>query len=195
MCEDCFFLISLSQKYINKAFGIPYPLYFATDYQQRVVKEMLFNFKYKNLSSLDTYLALLLALYITSISPTPRFITLPQNYFIVPIPSHPRKERKRGFNPPTKIAQKLSGFLGISTIPLLEKHKQTRPQVELSKKERENNIKGAFRVNKYLLKSIEGRKALILDDVYTTGSTLKEAIRVLEKESIEIEGLLVVAKD
>jgi predicted amidophosphoribosyltransferase len=102
-----------------------------------------------------------------------------------------RKLKSRGFNQAKEIGKELSSFL---TIPLITdcliKTKETVPQVELSAEKRRKNIEGAFLVkNKNLIKD---KKILLVDDVYTTGSTMEEAARVLKIAGArEIIGIVV----
>ena len=75
---------------------------------------------------------------------------------------------------------------------MLYKAKMTNPQVKCVGKERKKNLKGAFGVkNKKLIK---GKRILIIDDVYTTGSTLKECAKVLLKSGAKSVDTLTVAK-
>jgi len=99
---------------------------------------------------------------------------------IVPIPLHRRKLRERGFNQAKLIARVIAKHFQIRLITNnLRRVKVTITQTALSKKERRKNIKGAFKVkdrNKFQAKSV-----LLVDDVYTTGTTIKEAAKVLKK--------------
>jgi len=93
------------------------------------------------------------------------------------VPLHPAKARERGFNQSKAIAHSVSERLGIPLIDILEKTRSTRPQSELSKEERARNLSGAFRIRRD--RSPYRKTVLIVDDVFTTGSTLNECSRVL----------------
>ena len=99
---------------------------------------------------------------------------------IVPVPLHVKRLRERGFNQ----AVLLAGYLARSRrIPIsrdnLRRIRWTEPQVSLSPEERVKNVRGAFAVKKPGL--FEGRKLVLVDDVYTTGSTVSECARVLKR--------------
>jgi len=102
-----------------------------------------------------------------------------KGFFLIPIPLEKRKLKQRGFNQAEEIAKELSKSLEIPLISdCLLKIKANFPQIKLSGKEREENIKGVFLCKNP--EKIKGRKILLLDDVYTTGSTMEEAARVLK---------------
>lgn len=97
---------------------------------------------------------------------------------LVPVPLHPRRLRKRGFNQALVLARTLSKTYHI---PLhwdnLVRTRWTRSQVGLSERERRKNVRGAFAV---LERARITRKAiLLLDDIYTSGSTVDECSKVL----------------
>jgi len=99
---------------------------------------------------------------------------------VVPIPLHRKKLKERGFNQAELIARIITKHFQIPLIKNnLQRVKVTVTQTTLSKKERLKNIKGAFKVknkDKFQAKSI-----LLVDDVYTTGTTIKEAAKMLKK--------------
>lgn len=97
---------------------------------------------------------------------------------LIPVPLHLNRLRERGFNQSLLLVKELSRRTGISyQWQLLEKKKPTAPQVNLSGTERERGVRGAFSVRK--IEAVEGRKILLVDDVYTTGATVNECARVL----------------
>lgn len=99
----------------------------------------------------------------------------------------------RGFNQSEEIGKELAKSLEIPLITdVLLKMKATLPQVELSDLEREENIKGAFLVTNR--EKIKGRKILLIDDVYTTGSTLNEVARLLKEAGASQAWGVVVAR-
>jgi len=100
-----------------------------------------------------------------------------------PVPLHPAREKQRGFNQSLAISQHLSLFFKMKTISLVNRTLNTNPQAELSfPKERINNIKGAFMFN--LRNTTLPNAVFIVDDVVTTGSTVKELARTLKKNKI-----------
>lgn len=98
---------------------------------------------------------------------------------IIPVPLHPRRLMQREFNQAVLLASGLSQHLQVPLLEgLLVRTRQTRPQVELSGDERRSNVKGAFAVTDPGL--IDGKAALLVDDVLTTGATVGEAARILK---------------
>ena len=104
---------------------------------------------------------------------------VPNFDLLMPIPLHPRRKRWRGFNQAEIIAKDLAGKFKVGLGDQLIRNRETKTQVGLSKKERRENISGAFslRSDGY----IRGRNILLVDDVYTTGATMQEACRILKK--------------
>jgi len=98
---------------------------------------------------------------------------------IVPVPLHWRRQWSRGFNQATDLGKALSNGFGIPIMKRnLRRVLNTRPQVRIEPKEREDNIKNAFRVRRP--GKVAGKKLVLLDDVITTGATLNECARVLK---------------
>ncbi|MCI0405283.1 MAG: ComF family protein [candidate division Zixibacteria bacterium] len=94
---------------------------------------------------------------------------------IVPVPLHWTRKWSRGFNQSALLAKALSKTAGLPIFPALRRVKRTKDQTRLSREERLANVRGAFHV----VKDVEGKKLLLLDDVTTTGATLEECRRVL----------------
>ena len=109
---------------------------------------------------------------------------------LLPVPLHPRRLKARGFNQALLLAQ---GFpdrpVGLEVLTRL---RHTVPQVGLNAKERRDNVKGAFGVSQPA--AVKGRKILLIDDLYTTGSTVRECARVLRRAGAERVEVLTVAR-
>lgn len=99
---------------------------------------------------------------------------------VAPIPLHKSRLREREFNQAEILANNLSEEFGIKTESrLLKRIRNTSFQASLSKLERKKNMNNAFILNKEF--SIRNKNILIVDDVFTTGTTLKEAGYILKK--------------
>lgn len=108
---------------------------------------------------------------------------------IIPVPLHPKRQKKRGFNQAQVIAAELARIKGIKLEEgALVKVKNVLPQTFLEIEERGKNVSGAFRVVDK--ERIKGKIVILVDDVYTTGSTIKECSMVLkEAGSKEVRAL------
>jgi competence protein ComFC len=101
---------------------------------------------------------------------------------LVPIPLHWHRHNWRGFNQAELIGEKLAKQMKWDFVPdLLLRTKESTPQVQLKGVGRRKNLNGVFSVNPIRKSLILNHESLVLfDDVYTTGSTIKEAERVLK---------------
>lgn len=110
------------------------------------------------------------------------FLEHRQVALIVPIPLHKKRRRRRGYNQAELAARVLSEQTGIPMdTEVLVRVKATKPQKALGNKERYGNIQGAFAYRK----RIWCRNVALIDDIYTTGSTLDEAAKILRKAGAE----------
>jgi ComF family protein len=99
---------------------------------------------------------------------------------VVPVPLHPKRLRERGFNQSGLLAKEFSRRHGLPvSFDLLIRKKWTEPQTRLNRKERLENVKGAFGLRD--ASAVPGRRILLIDDVFTTGTTLSECARTLKK--------------
>jgi len=125
-------------------------------------------FKYQKMPHLATPLARLMVNDLSKISVD----------YIMAIPLHPTRLRSREFNQSLLLVKQIGITLSRPYfIDTMIRTRETSPQVGLSKKERDENIKGAFRVRQS--DEVKDRRILLIDDVYTTGATLKEGAKTL----------------
>ncbi|HIL72286.1 MAG TPA: ComF family protein [Verrucomicrobia bacterium] len=138
-----------------------------------VLLEILHRYKYEKAHWFEP---LLVDLLVKGIRKTPN-ATLWD--WVVPVPLHGLKLREREFNQAERLAVSLSDNFGISVKnKLLIRVKDTESQTRLTKKERKSNVSGAFLVP--LEVSVIGRNILLIDDVFTTGSTTDECAKALK---------------
>jgi len=95
--------------------------------------------------------------------------------FLVPIPLHRRRFATRGFNQAQEIADVIGKKAGKPIINILHRNKKTVRQSELSVEKRFNNVKDAFCLQDKQLERYKGKHILLVDDLMTTGSTIKAA--------------------
>ena len=157
----------------------------------KTVQKLIFNFKYKPyLTDLKTVLA---DLFYESIIQNENFMAqiAKGEWVFVPIPLFSGKLKKRGYNQSEILAKNLSRKFEIPVQNLLERTRDTKNQFKLSKIEREENMKSAFK----LKSELKAHNIFLIDDIVTTGSTLKEAASILKRNGANKVFGLTLARD
>lgn len=131
------------------------------------LREAIHAFKYNN----QPELAPLLARYLVATYAAPPWSTLPQPVTAVtPVPLHEERLAERGYNQAELLAASFCGRVGLPLQPRwLARTRETRQQVGLGPSERQSNVMGAFAADP----AVAGHALLLVDDVYTTGATLR----------------------
>lgn len=97
-----------------------------------------------------------------------------KKFLLLPIPLHPKRQADRGFNQSEKLAKVLGKILDFKLADkVLTRTKHTKPQTNLPAVERRKNVAGVFKVTD--TKKVKGKNFILVDDLVTTGSTLKSA--------------------
>ena len=163
LCSDCLLKINRPDTpYLN---GI----HIASNYQDAVLKKALWMLKYQGVKQLAKPLAELIRERIWKKLET-------ENWLVVPVPLSKNKLRHRGYNQAEMIARELSDNVRAD---ILFKKFHTKSQVEVkNKEERLANIIGSFEIKNP--EKIKGKKIILIDDVLTTGATMREAKKVLK---------------
>lgn len=105
---------------------------------------------------------------------------------LVPVPLHFWRQVSRRYNQSTELARALSRLTGLRIdTSLVHRTRLTRQQVGLSRDARERNVAGAFTPHRDVLKRLGGRGVVLVDDVITTGSTVKAITRALKRAGVE----------
>lgn len=107
---------------------------------------------------------------------------------VVPVPLHSARERERGYNQSSLIAGQTARYLGVSCEQLLIRKRETLSQTKISRRERRENIHGAFGCSKHIT---AGLTVLLIDDIYSTGYTLQEAASVLHERGAKVYGAVI----
>lgn len=102
-----------------------------------------------------------------------------ENWIIIPIPLHWWKENDRMFNQSSLFGQALSDSLGLTYLEALKRTRYTKSQVRLKGKQRQQNIKNAFVLSTNY--PLQTTNCLLIDDVWTTGSTMRECTYILKR--------------
>jgi len=172
--------------------GSPFILAAAGFYGDEILDRLIALLKYQKIKQAAAPLGEILSQYLKNLIGNWELDI--RNFIIVPVPLYWRKEKQRGFNQSNLIADCLSKNTGSPIARnILKRTKNTASQVELKDKEkREINVVGCFEVVKPEL--ISGKNIILLDDVFTTGATMKEAAKEIKKSGARKIIGLVVAK-
>jgi len=195
LCEKCFVYLSFDVKSLCIVCNKPafnslthpiclrkYPIdgCFSALYYNKTTQKLIYNFKYKPfLTDLKT---VLIDLFYESIIQNENFnLELKKGEWIfVPIPLSKAKLKKRGYNQAEILAKNLAKKFNSAFQNILKRTKDTKGQVGLSNIDKKLNIKDAFDIEIKNQKS-PPKNIFLVDDVVITGSTLKEAARILKK--------------
>lgn len=140
---------------------------------EKKVKESIYRFKYQNRRDYGKVYAKEIAERYGS------WIQRNKIQAVVPIPLYSGKKKQRGFNQAEEVAVELGRLLGIPVErDLLVRTRNTRPQKELNQAERKNNLKKSLKTVKSV---VQLEYILIVDDIYTTGSTMDAASSALKR--------------
>ncbi|MBR2141088.1 MAG: ComF family protein [Rickettsiales bacterium] len=162
ICADC----------INKKYY--FDRVFSVFVYNRVIAKAIFRFKFNRKTFLSKFFAKFLNNKLKECNE--------KIDFIVPIPMNVMKLRNRGYNQAVLLAKDLSKMVKIPCIyDLIIKTKNTKAQSSLSHKERKFNLKLAFKLNEKYKDIVKNKNILIVDDVFTTGSTANECSKILKK--------------
>ncbi len=107
-----------------------------------------------------------------------------ENLLILPVPSTKEGVRERGYNQAERLAESVCDYLSLRGVratldgEVLQKIRETKPQKQMTRRERSENVKGAYRLHKR--KVCEGRTVLLIDDILTTGSTGNECAKKIK---------------
>lgn len=171
-------------------------LFSALPYKEKTLtKKLIHNFKYEPyVKGLAKPLAEILIEHLIRTGKNTDQIW--ENGILVPVPLDKKKLKNRGYNQSEELAKELSEIIKIPVLTdILIKIKQTKPQMELSKEEREKNLKGAFAVKPAFASELRRGKVFLVDDVYTTGSTMEECAKILKQSGAETVWGITVARE
>ena len=153
-----------------------------------IIKERLIKFKFNEKS----YIYKAFVNFLLNNKKACRFL---KNYdIIIPVPIHYNRKISRGYNQSALIAKNLAKKLNIEYEDnVLLKSKNNKPQSTKNKEDRKNNVIGVYYIkNKH---KIMNKKILLLDDIYTTGSTVNECGKMLKLAGTKSIDVITIAKD
>ena len=109
------------------------------------------------------------------------------------VPMHIKREKERGYNQAKLIAEFVADVYALPCLNLVNKIKETPSQTTLNYAERRTNLVDCFEFNSKFKKEIKGKSILILDDIFTTGSTTSEIAKILKMHGAKEVNVLTIA--
>lgn len=163
------------QSGLTRFLGAPLP------YADPLTRRVVHVFKYQRAKEIALPLSQILIEFLEKNQFTKSVEKYRKRMILAPVPLISFRERERGFNQAAELAARIAARYGIAVRKdILVKRKNTRPQAEVSShEERRKNIAEAFACNNPAAAS--GQVVLLVDDVYTSGATMKECARALRK--------------
>lgn len=152
------------------------------------LKDAIHQFKYSGHKALGPILAELVIRYLREKTERLRLVDC-----VIPVPIHSSRLRQRGFNQSEILADEIGQAFSLPVLcGNLTRTRSTRPQVNLPKDQRRENVADAFCVESK--DGVEGRNILLIDDVFTTGSTSDAATRALKDAGAKAVHVLTLAR-
>lgn len=146
-------------------------------YEYNSVCNSIYKFKYKERAEYGDYFSREMALSFKS------EIKKWNADAIIPVPLHKRKQRARGYNQAAILAKSLSDYLNIPYFPqIVIRKRNTLPLKELDPESRQINLENAFIIR---LDGVKLNRVIIVDDIYTTGTTIDEIAGLLKKNNVQ----------
>ncbi len=156
-------------------------------YYEGTLRQLVHSFKYQGKITIGKMLAQSMGDYCRDGS------YFPTAECIVPVPLGIKKLRHREFNQSLILAKVVGKYLKVPVYPFaLKKVKEPAPQMQLSRQARMRNVRGAFMVRNK--KQINQKEVLLVDDVFTTGATIRECSRVLLQHGVKKVWALTLAR-
>lgn len=155
---------------------------------QGMIRKVILNYKFNDKSYLyKTIVNFLLK--------NEKFFQILQSYdTMIPVPISKKRKKERGYNQSELIAKEIARKLSIEyNKQCLFKTKNIIEQSKLNKEQRQNNIQGVYELHNP--KRLENKKILLIDDIYTTGSTVNECCKTISQAKPKKIGVLTLAKD
>lgn len=184
LCRECLSAVALDAQQYKKLTGLDRLFVAARDYH--LIDQYIWLLKYQYVSTLAAPLAELLVKRLDKV----RWL---DNFCLVPVPLHKRRERERGFNQAFLLADQLAGQLNLPVLDCLVRKRYTKPQVNLGREDRLKNVVDVFNLKAASLPLVN-QNILLIDDVYTTGATMSECAKVLRQAGAKKVYGLVLAK-
>lgn len=157
---------------------------YCLDYKNKTVKEILHQFKYRRLLLLESTFEKILE---RSLKYHKDYFKHHHDYIIIPVPLNIQRYKARGFNQSDVLAKLISKIINIPYYTdVIVRHKNNPPQANIENRiQRTQNVKDIFKINQKKLNLIKNKNIILVDDVFTTGSTLNECAIILKQNQVK----------
>ncbi|MCL2576912.1 MAG: ComF family protein [Defluviitaleaceae bacterium] len=172
-CEKCGAPTQVESKHCASCFGknFIFEQNRAAFTYDELIRDLLHQMKFHNKKRVAQGLGLFWAMQFSQKD-------LQEDFTLVPMPMHQKKQRERGFNQAEILTAALSKKLGYPMENILIRTHDTPPQAGLHPSQRAENVKDVFAIRKNEI--VEGKKIILTDDIFTTGSSLNECAKTLK---------------
>lgn len=164
VCADC----AWEEEALENKDGFAGGILFAYRYDG-AVRALVHDFKYNDMPRLAPFIAQRMADFLAHYELGADVVTF--------VPIHERRMKTRGYDQSELIAYHLGVLLGLPCEKMLARVRETKPQYKLSAQERRQNVRGAFAAAEGA--HLKGKNILLIDDIFTTGATVGECMKVL----------------
>lgn len=191
ICENCLSSIKLNKNIQKSPSDLFEGFFVALNYKDnQLCQEIIKRFKYSYIKELENSLSYLLYKYLNK-ALFKKIID--SNTIIIPVPLYKTRQRERGFNQSEIIAKNIAEKYGLEMgIDIIKRIRNTQSQAKLTGVHRRKNLKEAFKC--FNPNIIKNKQVILVDDVFTTGSTLSEVATVLKNNGVKKIWGLVIAK-
>ena len=149
---------------------------FCAGIYEKTMQKLIRGIKYHKKKDLAFYQAKFMYEYFKKLN-------LNKNYQVVPVPLYSKRQKERGYNHMELVAEEFCKLSGMTlNTNIIKRIKNTKPQYKLNKQERLKNLKNAFSIEKSNINSY--LDILIIDDIFTTGSTFESMIDEFHKKNV-----------
>jgi len=163
-------------------------LLIASDWNNMLVRQMIYEFKYRFIKELSNPLAEILIKFLeinkffNSLNHKPINLQTNNKFILIPVPLHKRRLSWRGFNQSELLALKLNKYFKIPIINnLLFRAKNTSPQMEIKDQmQRIKNVSGAFKIKSQNENPLRNKSVILVDDICTTAATFENCAAALK---------------
>lgn len=190
LCNKCEkivsrYVLNKTKKYLTKYFDSHIYIF----KYEGIIRELIIDYKFKEKS----YLCELFVKFLIKNEKICRFF---KTYdIIMPVPIHKKRKAQRGYNQSALIARKIVERWNNLQLEenVLQKQKNTIQQSKLNKKERIENAKNVYKIDNK--EKINNKNIILIDDIYTTGSTANECAKILKENGAKKVIIITIAKD